>query len=118
MAVKRPRACVELHVTNDAGTDQVIRLVPRWDDKPGASMFRAGAMAEALRTLSYRVSDPVEVPLICNRCAKHNHDTCRGGTWCDCQHQAPQVTQEELDAADELSRLGQELALTDEPMPV
>ncbi|MEV8632497.1 hypothetical protein AB0395_12645 [Streptosporangium sp. NPDC051023] len=25
--------------------------------------------------------------MICDRCKEHRHDECRGGSWCDCQHQ-------------------------------
>jgi len=25
--------------------------------------------------------------MICEACRDRRHDACRGGTWCDCQHQ-------------------------------
>ncbi|MEV7006308.1 hypothetical protein [Streptosporangium sp. NPDC051022] len=25
--------------------------------------------------------------MICDRCKERRHDECRGGSWCDCQHQ-------------------------------
>lgn len=27
--------------------------------------------------------------MICDPCKEREHDACRGGTWCDCQHRAP-----------------------------
>jgi hypothetical protein len=27
--------------------------------------------------------------MICVECRRRDHEDCRGGTWCDCQHQAP-----------------------------
>jgi hypothetical protein len=27
--------------------------------------------------------------MICKSCQERRHDDCRGGTWCDCQHQPP-----------------------------
>ncbi|MDP9841239.1 hypothetical protein [Streptosporangium lutulentum] len=26
--------------------------------------------------------------MICNECKERRHEECRGGSWCDCQHQA------------------------------
>ncbi|MDF5757878.1 hypothetical protein [Spongiactinospora sp. TRM90649] len=25
--------------------------------------------------------------MICDKCKDRRHDECRGGSWCDCQHQ-------------------------------
>jgi len=27
--------------------------------------------------------------MVCPSCRAQRHDECRGGTWCDCQHQPP-----------------------------
>ncbi|MGI5272876.1 hypothetical protein ACQEUU_27270 [Nonomuraea sp. CA-218870] len=27
--------------------------------------------------------------MICDSCKDRRHDECRGGSWCDCQHQPP-----------------------------
>ncbi|WP_157407546.1 hypothetical protein [Actinomadura atramentaria] len=27
--------------------------------------------------------------MICEACREHRHGDCRGGSWCDCQHQPP-----------------------------
>ncbi|HVT68142.1 MAG TPA: hypothetical protein VHF26_10365 [Trebonia sp.] len=27
--------------------------------------------------------------MICVDCRRRHHQDCRGGTWCDCQHQPP-----------------------------
>ncbi|GLY81416.1 hypothetical protein [Actinoallomurus iriomotensis] len=27
--------------------------------------------------------------MICEACRERRHEECRGGTWCDCQHQPP-----------------------------
>ncbi|WUI02090.1 hypothetical protein OHR68_09870 [Spirillospora sp. NBC_00431] len=27
--------------------------------------------------------------MICQHCRDRQHHECRGGTWCDCQHQPP-----------------------------
>ncbi|WP_263972311.1 hypothetical protein [Spongiactinospora rosea] len=27
--------------------------------------------------------------MICQKCKERRHDECRGGSWCDCQHQPP-----------------------------
>lgn len=27
--------------------------------------------------------------MICEACRDRRHEKCRGGTWCDCQHQPP-----------------------------
>ncbi|MEV4894874.1 hypothetical protein ACIBHY_16420 [Nonomuraea sp. NPDC050547] len=36
--------------------------------------------------------------VICESCAERRHEDCRGGSWCDCQHQPPQEPKEsELD---------------------
>lgn len=26
---------------------------------------------------------------VCGDCANRDHEACRGGTWCDCRHRAP-----------------------------
>ncbi|MEV0199286.1 hypothetical protein [Nonomuraea sp. NPDC050691] len=26
--------------------------------------------------------------MICESCKERRHDECRGGSWCDCQHQS------------------------------
>jgi hypothetical protein len=33
--------------------------------------------------------------MICQACRDRHHDDCRGGSWCDCQHQRPQETYDE-----------------------
>lgn len=30
--------------------------------------------------------------MICRHCRDHNHQECRGGTWCDCQHRQSPAT--------------------------
>ncbi|WP_281284016.1 hypothetical protein [Nonomuraea deserti] len=36
--------------------------------------------------------------MICDSCKDRRHDDCRGGSWCDCQHQtAEQAKETELD---------------------
>ncbi|WP_269750639.1 hypothetical protein [Microbispora sp. ATCC PTA-5024] len=32
--------------------------------------------------------------MICEACAGRRHEECRGGSWCDCQHQQPRETGE------------------------
>jgi hypothetical protein len=32
--------------------------------------------------------------MICVACRERRHENCRGGNWCDCQHQATQEGQE------------------------
>jgi hypothetical protein len=27
--------------------------------------------------------------MICRRCRRGEHESCPGGTWCDCQHKPP-----------------------------
>jgi len=27
--------------------------------------------------------------MICAACRERHHEDCKGGTWCDCQHQPP-----------------------------
>ncbi|WP_344971928.1 hypothetical protein [Streptosporangium fragile] len=27
--------------------------------------------------------------MICDHCKQRRHEKCRGGSWCDCQHQPP-----------------------------
>lgn len=27
---------------------------------------------------------------VCKGCKKGSHDTCPGGTWCDCSHRTPE----------------------------
>ncbi|WP_255529732.1 hypothetical protein [Planomonospora sp. ID91781] len=27
--------------------------------------------------------------MICDSCKDRHHEDCRGGSWCDCQHQPP-----------------------------
>ncbi|MEU4576479.1 hypothetical protein ACBI99_10140 [Nonomuraea sp. ATR24] len=33
--------------------------------------------------------------MICERCKERRHDECRGGSWCDCQHQEPEPEPDE-----------------------
>ncbi|MEU4695995.1 hypothetical protein [Nonomuraea dietziae] len=36
--------------------------------------------------------------VICEKCKERLHEECRGGSWCDCQHQDEETPQEsELD---------------------
>ncbi|MEU4544453.1 hypothetical protein [Nonomuraea dietziae] len=36
--------------------------------------------------------------VICEKCKERLHEECRGGSWCDCQHQSEETPQEsELD---------------------
>jgi hypothetical protein len=28
--------------------------------------------------------------MVCLMCRRREHESCKGGTWCDCQHQPPQ----------------------------
>ncbi|MBB3726649.1 MULTISPECIES: hypothetical protein [Nonomuraea] len=36
--------------------------------------------------------------VICEKCKERLHEECRGGSWCDCQHQGEERPQEsELD---------------------
>ncbi|MDA0634267.1 hypothetical protein OUY22_12655 [Nonomuraea sp. MCN248] len=32
--------------------------------------------------------------MICDSCKDRRHDECRGGSWCDCQHQPADGEQE------------------------
>ncbi|WP_344589344.1 hypothetical protein [Actinomadura vinacea] len=32
--------------------------------------------------------------MICQACRDHHHGECRGGSWCDCQHQATPATRD------------------------
>ncbi|MEU5862617.1 MULTISPECIES: hypothetical protein [Nonomuraea] len=32
--------------------------------------------------------------MICESCKDKRHDDCRGGSWCDCQHQSEERPQE------------------------
>ena len=38
--------------------------------------------------------------MICVGCRNGFHEGCRDGTWCDCQHRAPALPPEILDAID------------------
>lgn len=56
--------------------------------------------------------------MICQSCRDRHHVECKGGTWCDCQHEGGQPTSTMRDprtperiTADELTALGQELNL-------
>ncbi|MEZ7127167.1 hypothetical protein ACBR40_17690 [Nonomuraea sp. AD125B] len=36
--------------------------------------------------------------MICESCKDKRHEDCRGGSWCDCQHQSPErPVESELD---------------------
>ena len=34
---------------------------------------------------------------VCDDCKKQHHKKCRGGTWCDCLHRAPEAPEKEQD---------------------
>lgn len=44
--------------------------------------------------------------MICRACKEHRHDECRGGTWCDCQHQAPSDKTHEAEPPENWVRKG------------
>ncbi|WP_344907377.1 hypothetical protein [Actinomadura meridiana] len=33
--------------------------------------------------------------MICQSCRERRHEECRGGSWCDCQHQRGPATRDE-----------------------
>ena len=45
-----------------------------------------------------RVDERGEVPMICLECRQRHHEDCRGGNWCDCQHQPSPEAQEAHEA--------------------
>lgn len=35
-------------------------------------------------------SEGLMFSFICRACKRHDHDSCNGDTWCDCQHRVPE----------------------------
>ncbi|WP_271221244.1 hypothetical protein [Streptosporangium carneum] len=44
--------------------------------------------------------------MICDRCKERRHDECRGGSWCDCQHQPAEKAGEHRESALDWPRQG------------
>ncbi|MEV7803462.1 hypothetical protein AB0O28_11000 [Microbispora sp. NPDC088329] len=44
--------------------------------------------------------------MICRACGEHRHEDCRGGSWCDCQHQEPSERDHEAEPPENWVRKG------------
>ncbi|MFI7036446.1 hypothetical protein ACIBI0_07150 [Microbispora rosea] len=44
--------------------------------------------------------------MICPACREHRHEECRGGSWCDCQHQEPSEMAHEAEPPENWVRKG------------